>query len=47
MTSAVAMLIGDAAVNALALIGSNYFFSHRGNDGMRHESCGTVAKGPS
>lgn len=32
MTSAVRMLIGGAVVNALAFSGSNYLFSHMGNN---------------
>ena len=32
MASAVAMMVGGALVNALAFSGSNYLFSHMGND---------------
>ena len=32
MASAVAMMIGGAVVNALAFSGSNYLFSHMGNN---------------
>ena len=34
MASAVAMMIGDAVVNALAFSGSNYLFSHKGKEMM-------------
>lgn len=32
MSSAVAMMIGGAAVSALAFSGSNYLFSHMGSN---------------